>query len=149
MIINFQNKDKASEIYVHDSVFDGYVYDYSKRQMVMTCENYYLKKTFSFTFKNVIFSSMQSCLFWGSGYNILDISVEEGTKEKEYLMNMQYQNTELYKGSFLDMGIDFIEIRFSINSGDDLLIICESFVYEEEELSEDKVQKYIKQYGLV
>ena len=49
-------------------------------------------------------------------------------------MEIQNANSEMYAGSRLDDGTNYIPVKFEINSGDTLLIICEAMECEEEKL---------------
>lgn len=84
---------------------------------------------FNFTFNNVIFCSMQSCLFWGGGDSIYDIYVKENEVEREQLIKIQNSNKAYHDFSrFLKEGA-FFTVELQINSGDTLTIICEDLDY--------------------
>lgn len=129
---NFRNKEKVDELYIHDSDYVGFSYDYDKRKVFLTCDNAYLKKRFYFEFNNVILCNMQSCGFWGGGNSIYSIWLEQSCPAFEELMDIQDENKESYAMSYLDMGIDYLSIKCQINSGDVLLVICESLDFTEE-----------------
>lgn len=135
MIINCRNSKIIDNIYIHDSIFSGFSYNYKSREIFLECEQRYLNKRFRFLFHNVILCNMQSCSFWHGGNSILDISLEESSSQMNELIEIQNQHKELYKGSYLDQGISYLQIKFEINSGDILFIICESFDLEEEPYS--------------
>lgn len=132
MIIDCKNKESIKDLYIHDSIFDGYCYNYSKRQISLSCENSFLKKRFDFIFNNVIFSSMQSCSFWHGGNSILDIYLEENTAQMNQLLEIQNSNQDLYEDSYIDKGINYLSVGIKINSGDMLFIICEKIEFLEE-----------------
>ena len=134
MRFDFRNKEKVNDLYIHDSTFEGYSYDYGKRQINLSCKNFFIKKFFRFTFNNVIYSGLQSCTFWGYGNRILVIYLEDDLPEMERLMEIQNARPEIHAGSCLDDGTQYISVKFEINSGDTLLIICESMECEEEKL---------------
>ena len=46
MRFNYQNQEKVNDLYVHDSDFEGFCYDYDKRQIKLSCKNRFLKKYF-------------------------------------------------------------------------------------------------------
>ena len=58
MYITYQNKEKADSIYVHDSIFSGFLYNYEKREIVLSCKNTYLKKKFQIVFSNVVYANL-------------------------------------------------------------------------------------------
>ena len=134
MRFNYQNQEKVNDLYIHDSDFEGFCYDYDKRQIKLSCKNLFLEKIFHFTFDNVIYSGLQSCTFWHGGNSIYDIYLEDNLPEMDRLMEIQNANSEMYAGSRLDDGTNYIPVKFEINSGDTLLIICEAMECEEEKL---------------
>lgn len=133
MRIDHNNKQEVNDMYIHDSKFTGYLYDYDKRQISFSCNNIFLKKKFSFLFQNVIFCEIQSCSFWHGGDSILVISLVDNPPQLKQLMKIQSENQELYKDSYLDKEISYLSVQFEMNSGDILLIICESFDWREED----------------
>ena len=139
MRIDFTNRKEIDKLYIHDSFFEGYVYNYYKRQINFSCNNSYLKKKFIFTFNNVIFSSMQSCLFWLGGNSILVVYLDENNDELKHLIEIQNSKPDLYDGSCLSESTDYLPVVFEINSGDVLLIICESLDIIEEEFNVDNM----------
>ena len=129
MKINSINKERIEDIYLHDSVYSGYTYDYSRRQIHLSCRNSWTKKQHDFLFENVIYCSMQSCSFWHGGNSMMGISLDEQPIQMAELISIQNEHKDLYKNSFLDRGITYIALRIEINSGDTLLIICECIDY--------------------
>lgn len=134
MIIYNENKSIIDELYIHDSIFTGFNYDYINRKVYFVCENPYLNKKFDFKFYNVLLLDMQSCSFWHGGNRILDIFIEESTPQMNELFEIQKQYKELYEGSYLDRKILYLQVKFQINSGDVLLIICEYIEFEEQNI---------------
>ena len=134
MIICNENKSVIDDLYIHDSIFTGFNYDYINRKVYFVCENPYLNKKFDFKFHNVLLLDMQSCSFWHGGNRILDIFIEESTPRMNELFEIQKQYKELYEGSYLDQKILYLQIKFQINSGDVLLIICEYIEFEEQNI---------------
>ena len=134
MNINFANKNEINNIYVHDSIYEGFTYTYNQRTIEMNCKNFYLHKEFHFQFNNVIFCEMQSCSFWRGGNYILNISLEENSQQLNDLLKLQSQHKDLYKGSYLDREINYLSIRVEINSGDTMLIICENVDFVENDM---------------
>ena len=50
------------------------------------------------------------------------------------LFEIQKQYDELYEGSYLDQKILYLQVKFQINSGDVLLIICEYIEFKEQNI---------------
>lgn len=138
MVINYANKHQIDKIYLHDSVFKGFHYNYYDRQILLTCTNSYLNKIFDFKFNDVIYFKMQSCLFWTYGYNIYDIYITEFPEEFIKQIN-EIKNTkpDFYENSQVGTGTEYIAIEIMINSGDTLLIICESVDFTETEFEDN------------
>ncbi len=129
MKIDWNNRNEINKIYVHDCEFTGYSYDYDKRQISLQCEGNFLNLKHSFLFNNVIFTKMQSCTFWHGGDSIMYIALEE--EETELKILKKIHDEKEYDLTELDEGISYLSIEMLINSGDMLLIICESVDYEE------------------
>lgn len=129
MKINYINKNEIDNLYLHDSIFYGYQYNYDERIITFSCENKLLNKKFNFTFNNVIFCSMQGCLFWGGGDSIYDIYIKENEIEKEQLIKIQNSNKAYHDFSRLSKKGPFFTVELQINSGDTLTIICEDLDY--------------------
>lgn len=134
MIICNENKSVIDDLYIHDSIFTGFDYDYINRKICFICENPYLNRKFYFEFYNVLLFDMQSCSFWHGGNRILDIFIEKATPQMNELLEIQKQHQELYEGSYLDRKILYLQIKFQINSGDVLLIICEYIEFKEQNI---------------
>ena len=134
MNIDHRNKCDLKEIYIHDSDFAGYSYDYDARSIALTCDNRFTGKRLHFQFQNVVYSSLQSCGFWGGGNSILWLNVLEETPALSALYELQKQNSGQFFDSYLDRGIDYVIAEFTMNSGAKLLIVFESLVYTEEVL---------------
>ena len=129
MRVNYINKNEVNNIYIHDSIFYGYQCDYNNRTISFFCENKPSGKKTYFKFNNVIFCSMQSCLFWGGGNNIIDLYVKENEIEKEQLIEIQKCNKVYHDFSRLLKEGAFFTVELQINSGDTLTIICEDLDY--------------------
>ena len=126
MRITHKDKKLIDQIPVHDALFTGFAYDYTNRDIQLVCERPWESTCASFSFRNVIFCSMQSCEFWGKGENILWLSCVENPEELQKLLATQSENKNLYELSCLDQGIDYISLEFRMNAGASFLVICES-----------------------
>ena len=134
MEYNFHNMHALKKVYVHDGEFTGFSYYYDHRTIELSCTNAYIRKKQSFIFDNVIVFHMQSCSFWNGGNSILGMTVYDRTEFLDRLIETQNNNSQKYEGSYLDRGIKYIAVEFTINSGDTLLIVCQTIHYNEIEL---------------
>lgn len=134
MLFDYSNKALLNDIYVHDADFTGFTYDYKNREIKLQCRNDFLEKMQSFVFHNVIVSKMQSCAFWGNGYNFYDMSTVDPAPELDALYKRLHENETIYKNTYLNGDTHYIGVEFIVNSGDELLIVCESVEYTEETL---------------
>lgn len=132
--IGYENREMLiDDIYVHDSFFAGFCYNYEEKKISFSCKNNFLKKCFSFDFQNVIFLNVQSCGFWGGGNCVLWIELLENSKYMQELV-ARANKTNSFEFSALDTKTRFLEIEIQINSGDAIFIICESLDFLEEDL---------------
>lgn len=137
MLINYSNREETDKIYLHDSEFEGFKYDYENRQITMTCKNYYFKKISYFKFNNVIFSRLQSCGFWGFTLRIYAIYVIETPVEfVQEIANVQEERPDWIKSSYIGDGTEFFAVEIKVISGDAFQIVCESIEYTESEFDE-------------
>lgn len=132
MRINYKNRDEIEQQYRHDYRFKGYYYDYDNREIILTCVNLQNNREMSMVFHNVIFSELQSCEFWGGGNSIYYIWNEEITPQMKHLLEIQKKNKEIqeknkeiYNVSLLMEDIQYLQVQIMLNSGDNLLVICE------------------------
>lgn len=142
MNINYTNRDEINRLYLHDSIFCGFTYDYEKRQIEFSCKGFELKKRenlqsetddtdmlpriYNFQFNNIVLCDMQSCVFWGKSSRIYGVWVEEQSPKFDELMEIQKANAENYQGSYLDKEIKYFAFILQMISGDILTIVCES-----------------------
>ena len=62
----------------------------------------------------------------------MDVCVEKNSPQMDELNKLQEQHKEIYEGSYLDRGIIYMQVKFLLNSGDTLLVICENIHFREE-----------------
>ncbi len=148
MLYNYENKDEFDKIYLHDAVFEGFNYDYDKREISFSCKqkinfsgNRYrinnVNKIYNFRFQNVIYSKLQSCYFWGGGNSVDCIYCTEVPDDFTKLIKYVKDNEpHCFNLSYVDRGINYMAIELSINSGDVLIIMCESVEVSETDLNE-------------
>ena len=126
MVINYNNLAELRSFYFHDSIFTGFSYDYSNCKVFLTCKNHLTQKKQEVVFHNTVFLISQNCAFWGGGNAILGISAVSHPAEFNNLMSMRENNSDLSDLSRLDVGGTFITLEIAINSGDVILITCQS-----------------------
>jgi len=121
----YENRKDLESIYIHDTVFYGFEYLYSLKQIKFHCNRKIDNTDYLFTFNNVIFFNVQTCFLWGPGPHILWLSVEE---ESSYMneINKLKNDNRLTPDTPLGKNISYIQIIFKLNSGDEIFIICES-----------------------
>lgn len=85
----YENRKEIDEQYLHDSYFEGFQYDYDKRQIYISCIDGRRKKVNHLYFENVIFLEMQSCQFWAPGNSIYDIWNEDDSDHLKKLIDME------------------------------------------------------------
>lgn len=137
MLYNHNNKEEFDKIYLHDAIFEGFNYDYDKREICFTCKHYDTNKIYNFKFHNVIYSKLQSCSFWNGGNSVYDIySTEMPDEFTQLIQDIQNNAAINFEVSYLNRGITYIAIETTINSGDTLLIVCENVEVSKSELNE-------------
>ncbi len=132
----YRNRHELDKMYLHDGIFEGYYYNYEKRQVKMSCIDGFYSKRVHLVFNNVVFSEMQSCEFWYPTARIYAIWHEDEGRQMKYLQDILELNKEKYDINQLTEGIDFIQVKLQILSGDTLFVICESLDWTEEELKD-------------
>lgn len=146
MEFTYENRKEIEKQYIHDSEFTGFEYDYDKREIRLFCDYYFLdnyhpNERNRLFFRNVIFCEMQSCEFWGMGNSILEIWVEENTEQIQDLMKKFEESKQPGDICRLVNGTKYLEIGLLLNSGDTMLIICESLCWEKESLDKKIADK--------
>lgn len=137
MMINYSNRVETDKIYLHDSEFEGFKYDYENRQITMTCKNYYFKKIYDFKFNNVVFNRLQSCGFWGFTFRIYAIYVIEIPDDFiRKIADVQEERPDWIENSYIGDGTEYFAVEIKVISGDALQIVCESLEYTESNFDE-------------
>lgn len=153
MIFNYENEDEINQIYVHDAMFCGYVYDYSNRTISFQCEDYFRGKKLLFLFRNVAYYEMISCQFWGESDERLNgLSSSSQSPAFQKLSRLQKEKEESDKKAFAmqglsynpafskclwNYGIGYFQVEFEFISGDYLIIVAEQLEFEETEFEGD------------
>ena len=136
-MINYSNREETDKIYLHDSEFEGFKYDYENRQITMTCKNYYFKKIYDFKFNNVVFNRLQSCGFWGFTFRIYAIYVIEIPDDFiREIADVQEERPDWIENSYIGDGTEYFAVEIKVISGDALQIVCESLEYTESNFDE-------------
>lgn len=112
------------------SPFSGFHYDYDQSKVKLKGENLYLRKGMKLEFENVIGIHMQACGFWGGGNSILGIYPGDGQLLARYRETAQ-NNKNFDFADLIDPENEFIEFEIEINSGGNLLVVCEALHAEE------------------
>lgn len=135
MKIDYKNKNVINdEIYIHDSIFEGFSYKEEEKKIVIELENYCLKKSFKLQFCNALIFNCEMCEFWGKSPNILDWEVSKDEPLIQKMKKKQKDNNELYWTSLVDLEKSYVESRITLTSGDTIEIVCEYIEFEEENL---------------
>ena len=118
MRIDYKNKKIIDEeIYIHDSIFYGFLYDNDEKTLLLKLKNYCLHKTFKLKFVNVLALNCEMCQFWSYTNGILNWE----TVDEEQLKN---KILEEEKEKFLEFK-NYIETKFILETGDIISIVCE------------------------
>ena len=134
MRIDYSNKNKVDDIYTHDSIFEGFYYNYEEKKIIMELENYYTKKKLKFQFCNALIFNCEMCEFWGKSFRVANW---ENVNDEQLIQKMkkkQKDNNDLYWTSLVDLNKEYLETKFILCSGDIIEIVCEYVEFEEENL---------------
>ena len=131
MKINYHNIQQSRNLYMHDSIFSGYSYDYDKRTIHLTLLNELNNVIQKIVLNNVILSQLQSCSFWGGGNAIYYVCCYAEHALFDQLNQIKVANVHNIGGSYLDMEVNYIVFELQVNSGDSMCVICESVDYDE------------------
>lgn len=126
MHVTSKNLETIDDIYVHDSDFSSFFYDYKDRRLNLALTNHHLKQTISLCFNNVIYFNMQSCCFWGPSSMVYDMWSDPSPVFFQELQKKRETNYEEFYQSYLDRDCTYISIIIKIVSGDELQVTCES-----------------------
>ena len=132
MIINKENfiLVNPTDIYFHDDILNSVFFDNRKKEIILKCQKSSNQKDeYVVCFKNVIGFQMSSCDFWGASKCIFDFECvfDEDLIIIPYLMK---EWTNIPQISPMPDFDNFIEILFTLTSGDKLRIACEYFVID-------------------
>lgn len=125
MHITNDNKNEFEKFYLHDALFKGFSYDYSYSKIAFSMKYEWLHKRYDFVFNNVVFFSTQSFQLWDGGSNVYYAYIKDELPELEKMKDFGGENNYSSLDTF-NKGVDYIGVEFILNSGDTILIICES-----------------------
>lgn len=134
MRIDYKNKDQINQIYVHDSIFEGFIYREEDKNLYINLKNYCINKIFKLLFCNVLIINCELCQFWGESPNILDWEVSENGSIIQNIKKKQKENNKLYSNSLVDLEKSYMEVKITFTSGDIIEIVCEYIEFEEDDL---------------
>ena len=136
MIINDDNKEIIdSQIYIHDSIFSGFDYNYKERQLKIVSDNYFLKKTFCIKFYNIIFLNCNFLDMWGGDTDrILDWQMIESSFSFDSVKEDYTVNPTAYIDSKLDDNVIYFSTRFTLTTGSTIETTCEKIEFTEQPL---------------
>ena len=131
MIINYENVELIKFPYVHDAVFEGLCYNYYPKKISFSLQNTYINTTVNCILNNVLFFEMQGCSFWGGGNALYYASCY---KKHDFLQRIQERvctETTAHPNWYsISKNTHYIVFELIINSGDTLLVVCESVEFE-------------------
>ena len=130
MHVAYNNLKALDDVYVHDSAFSSFLYDYQDRRLNLTLINRHLSQTISLYFNNVICFNMQSCCFWGPSSVVYDMWSDPSPAFFQELQKKRETDYEDFYQSYLDRECTYISIIIKIASGDELQVTCESIDIE-------------------
>ena len=125
MRIDYKNKEMIErKIYVHDSVFMGFNYDYNNQKILLKLTDNYEMKNHEFSFHNVYFTEIQSCDSWGKSPHVFELTLLSENNIIFTKLNERVRS-EHYPSSRLEGLERLVVIEFLLTSGDTLIIACE------------------------
>ena len=130
--IGFNNKEKVTNDFdVHDALVANFEYKHDERVIYLNLDNSEWGYDIKLRFENVLYFEVQSCYFWGKGYNILEWELVE--EEEEILTSLCKKADHIKNSSFnlLLKENTYFATKFLMNSGDEILIYCEKIFVEE------------------
>ena len=134
MKINYRTVEKLNEIYLHDAVFEGFNYDYEKKQVIIEMaawgtETERYDRRYRFTFFNTLGIEVLAGDFWGPTPHVYDwetVSGAEGDFVKKIINEDKFDNLK-----YRIENIEYIlNTTIEISSGDKVKIVCETIEVE-------------------
>lgn len=130
MTIDLNNQYAIEDLYLHDSIFQGFCYDYESREISFACYNPHQRTKHSILLKNIVAFNVQSCEFWGAESRIYDIWIDKEPTYFEQLLQLQKLHKQEYEFSCLDKGVSYISVVIQLVSGDEFKFTCQTIEVE-------------------
>lgn len=133
MKINYKNEKEVEKIYVHDAFFEAFQYDYMKKEINIKLNNIFINKKHKCIFKAVIYCEIIGTELWGQVERIIDWEIIENSKKLNELLLADKKDNNDYINSLFKRkpNVKYITTKFTLNSGDIVLIICEEIDIDE------------------
>lgn len=131
MEITFNNKEKITNGFnVHDALIANFEYQYNNRMICLDLDNSEWGYEVKIKFENVLYFEVQSCYFWGKGYNVFSW---EQVDDKDIIdpLYQKIDNKQNYYMELISKQNTYFATKFIMNSGDEMLIYCEKIFVEE------------------
>lgn len=125
MIIDYKNENLIEEKNIHDSIFEGFMYNEETKVLLIELKNFVQHKQFKLEFVNVLVLNCELCQFWGKGPNILDWEIANPKYLTQNIIDKQSDDKMLYNNSLVDVEKNYIETIITLTSGDTIAIVCE------------------------
>ncbi|HIW51152.1 MAG TPA: hypothetical protein IAA10_09410 [Candidatus Blautia intestinavium] len=134
MKFTFKNKKEIQNLYLHDSLFKGFTYDYEERKLSLSIMNEEESKKIVLTFSDILFLKMEAYGLWGKGVErINSMWLEEKSDYMNKAQKLLAEEKEKYPECYEHApAINYFQINLQVLSGDEISIICESMDWEEE-----------------
>lgn len=133
MKINYLNEKEVEKIYVHDAFFEVFQYNYIEKEIVIKLNNIFINKQHECLFKEVIYCEIIGTELWGQVERIIDWEIiENSEKLNELLIADKTADFDYINSLFRRKPeIKYVTTKFTLNSGDVIIIICEEINVEE------------------
>lgn len=134
MKFTFKNKKEIQNLYLHDSLFKGFTYDYEERKLSLSIMNEEESGKIVLTFNDILFLKMEAYGLWGKRVERINgIWLEEKSDYMNKAQKLLAEEKEKYPKCYEHApAINYFQINLQIISGDEISIICESMDWEEE-----------------
>lgn len=126
MIIDSNNRDTLHLLPFSDYWFKGFSYEYDADTLTVALQDQSESKQFHLIFHQTVLFRMQSCNPWGKGNAVYDLTYQEDSPLLTLLQQVKSDNQVNIDKSKLDNEVDYLCLSVCLNSGDELLIVCEN-----------------------
>ena len=126
MIIDSSNREELNSLNFSDYIFEGFSYEYNADTLTFSCLDQTENKQYHVSFRQAVLFNMQSCSLWGGGNAIYCIYYQDESHVLTQLRQIKSNNLGKLDKSKLDHEVDYLCISVCLNSGDELVVLCES-----------------------